>query len=62
MPPNQHPSREQGHNCHETLVGIDAAQHRGVQAQEVEQEAPDRVDHQVGQENVAGLQSLAEAA
>jgi hypothetical protein len=59
MTPKQSQSRKNRNNRHSSLIGIESAYHSGIQPQEVQQEAPYRVNNQIDQENIPMLETIA---
>src|SRR3990172_5761018 len=56
MSPDEPPGGDQGSDDPPQLVDIDPANSRNIQAQELQQETPQRIPNQVDQENVACFQ------
>ncbi len=62
VPENQGNHCADRHHSHGGLVGVDAPHLRSIEPQEIEQEAPNRVNDQVCQEEIARFEHSLEAA
>ena len=58
MPPIQSRAGAYRDDRHKRLVNVDACHQGGVESQEVEKEADDRVGDQIREEDIARLESI----
>src|SRR3972149_1080647 len=54
MPQEQGRAAGEGHDRHQRLIGVQAANLRGVEAEEFEEEPPHGIEDEVGEEYVGG--------